>query len=108
MLLAQQVLHLPAAGKHSITQIHPSCPPPSLPPTPPLASPLVLPEQHLDINGSTLRFKTTNPTPPHPCSPPVLSEQYLDINGASINPAERTYPEEMIQTGELGIGWVGV
>eukprot|EP00887_Chlorella_sp_A99_P002070 scaffold21.g2070.t1 len=31
--------------------------------------------------------------------PPVLSEQNLDINGASINPAERTYPEEMIQTG---------
>lgn len=33
------------------------------------------------------------------CSPPVLAETYLDINGASINPAERTYPEEMIQTG---------
>lgn len=31
--------------------------------------------------------------------PPVLAEHYLDINGASINPAERTYPEEMIQTG---------
>ncbi len=29
--------------------------------------------------------------------PPVLAEKYLDINGASINPAERTYPEEMIQ-----------
>jgi hypothetical protein len=29
----------------------------------------------------------------------VLAEEYLDINGASINPAERTYPEEMIQTG---------
>jgi vacuolar-type H+-ATPase subunit B/Vma2 len=33
------------------------------------------------------------------CSPPVLAETFLDINGASINPAERTYPEEMIQTG---------
>ena len=33
------------------------------------------------------------------CRPPVLSEAYLDIMGASINPAERTYPEEMIQTG---------
>lgn len=32
-------------------------------------------------------------------SPPVLAEHFLDINGASINPAERTYPEEMIQTG---------
>ena len=29
----------------------------------------------------------------------MLAETYLDINGASINPAERTYPEEMIQTG---------
>ena len=37
--------------------------------------------------------------PPSPCSPPVLAEEFLDINGASINPAERTYPEEMIQTG---------
>lgn len=31
--------------------------------------------------------------------PAVLAEKYLDINGASINPGERTYPEEMIQTG---------
>jgi V-type H+-transporting ATPase subunit B len=31
--------------------------------------------------------------------PPVLAEDFLDITGASINPAERTYPEEMIQTG---------
>jgi V-type H+-transporting ATPase subunit B len=31
--------------------------------------------------------------------PAVLAEHFLDINGASINPAERTYPEEMIQTG---------
>ena len=31
--------------------------------------------------------------------PQVLAETYLDITGASINPAERTYPEEMIQTG---------
>ena len=28
-----------------------------------------------------------------------MAEAFLDINGASINPAERTYPEEMIQTG---------
>ena len=28
-----------------------------------------------------------------------MAEQYLDINGSSINPSERTYPEEMIQTG---------
>ncbi|KAG1663131.1 hypothetical protein FOA52_000653 [Chlamydomonas sp. UWO 241] len=31
--------------------------------------------------------------------PPVLPEVFLDIQGSSINPAERTYPEEMIQTG---------
>ena len=31
--------------------------------------------------------------------PPVMAEKYLDIQGASINPSERTYPEEMIQTG---------
>lgn len=37
-------------------------------------------------------------------SPPVLAEEYLDINGASINPAERTYPEEMIQTGAPAAG----
>ncbi len=34
-----------------------------------------------------------------PYSPPILAEAFLDITGASINPAERTYPEEMIQTG---------
>ena len=33
------------------------------------------------------------------CRPPVLPETFLDINGASINPGERTYPEEMIQVG---------
>lgn len=27
----------------------------------------------------------------------MLPETFLDINGASINPGERTYPEEMIQ-----------
>ncbi|WIA14873.1 hypothetical protein OEZ85_001590 [Tetradesmus obliquus] len=32
-------------------------------------------------------------------APPVLAEAFLDINGSSINPSERTYPEEMIQTG---------
>ncbi|KAE8815437.1 V-type proton ATPase subunit B 1 [Hordeum vulgare] len=31
--------------------------------------------------------------------PPILPEAYLDISGISINPSERTYPEEMIQTG---------
>ena len=31
--------------------------------------------------------------------PPILAEAYLDIQGQAINPSERTYPEEMIQTG---------
>jgi len=31
--------------------------------------------------------------------PEVLPEAYLDIQGASINPSERTYPQQMIQTG---------
>eukprot|EP00243_Klebsormidium_subtile_P004054 TRINITY_DN17830_c0_g1_i1.p1 TRINITY_DN17830_c0_g1~~TRINITY_DN17830_c0_g1_i1.p1 ORF type:complete len:541 (-),score=153.31 TRINITY_DN17830_c0_g1_i1:244-1734(-) len=31
--------------------------------------------------------------------PPILAEAYLDISGMAINPSERTYPEEMIQTG---------
>lgn len=31
--------------------------------------------------------------------PPVLAEAYLDIQGSSINPSERTYPQDMIQTG---------
>jgi V-type H+-transporting ATPase subunit B len=31
--------------------------------------------------------------------PLVMAEAYRDINGSSINPSERTYPEEMIQTG---------
>ncbi|KAK3420012.1 hypothetical protein EUGRSUZ_G00785 [Eucalyptus grandis] len=30
---------------------------------------------------------------------PILPEAYLDISGSSINPSERTYLEEMIQTG---------
>nr|GFA64278.1 V-type proton ATPase subunit B 2 [Tanacetum cinerariifolium] len=34
---------------------------------------------------------------------PILPEAYLDISGTSINPSERTYPEEMIQTGILTI-----
>merc|ERR1712042_254017 len=31
--------------------------------------------------------------------PPVLPEEYLDIQGQAINPNNRIYPEEMIQTG---------
>ena len=31
--------------------------------------------------------------------PNVIAEDYLDINGQPINPSNRVYPEEMIQTG---------
>jgi V-type H+-transporting ATPase subunit B len=30
---------------------------------------------------------------------PILAEEFLDIQGQPINPCERTYPKEMIQTG---------
>eukprot|EP00479_Gromia_sphaerica_P013464 TRINITY_DN7515_c0_g1_i1.p2 TRINITY_DN7515_c0_g1~~TRINITY_DN7515_c0_g1_i1.p2 ORF type:complete len:79 (-),score=15.06 TRINITY_DN7515_c0_g1_i1:258-494(-) len=30
---------------------------------------------------------------------PVLAEEFLDIQGQPINPCNRTYPKEMIQTG---------
>lgn len=40
--------------------------------------------------------------------PSVLAEKYLDINGASINPGERTYPEEMIQASRLSASCVPV
>ncbi|CAK9030180.1 V-type proton ATPase subunit B [Durusdinium trenchii] len=32
-------------------------------------------------------------------APKVLAEEFLDIQGKPINPASRTYPKEMIQTG---------
>ncbi len=35
--------------------------------------------------------------------PPVLAEDYLDINGQPINPFNRVYPAEMIQTGITAI-----
>jgi V-type H+-transporting ATPase subunit B len=31
--------------------------------------------------------------------PPVLAEKFLDIQGQPINPFQRAYPKEMIQTG---------
>ena len=31
--------------------------------------------------------------------PPVLAEEMLSINGQPINPFQRVYPKEMIQTG---------
>ena len=31
--------------------------------------------------------------------PPVLAEKFLDIEGQPINPYNRVYPEEMLQTG---------
>jgi V-type H+-transporting ATPase subunit B len=31
--------------------------------------------------------------------PPILAENYLDIMGEPINPTQREYPKEMLQTG---------
>lgn len=31
--------------------------------------------------------------------PPVLAEKFLNIQGQPINPYQRVYPEEMLQTG---------
>jgi len=36
---------------------------------------------------------------PQDDGPPVLPEDYLDIQGQPINPSQRDYPEEMIETG---------
>merc|ERR1719471_174299 len=36
---------------------------------------------------------------PQDGGPPVLPEQVLDIGGQPINPSQRDYPEEMIETG---------
>ena len=36
---------------------------------------------------------------PRDNGPPVLPEQVLDIGGQPINPAQRDYPQEMIETG---------
>ncbi|CAL5229002.1 g12242 [Coccomyxa viridis] len=63
---------------------------------------------HLEFTGEVLRTPVSRDMmgrvfngsgKPIDGGPPVLAETYLDINGSSINPAERTYPEEMIQTG---------
>lgn len=35
--------------------------------------------------------------------PPVLAEKFLDIQGQPINPYQRVYPQEMIQTGITAI-----
>lgn len=69
----------------------------------PLCAPL-LPAHPTETTSSP-----THPTipPPSPCSPPVLAEEFVDINGASINPAERTYPEEMIQVWLPACAWSG-
>merc|ERR1719284_1791953 len=36
---------------------------------------------------------------PQDNGPPVLPEEYRDIQGQPINPSQRDYPEEMIETG---------
>lgn len=63
---------------------------------------------HVEFSGDVLRMPISEEMlgrafngsgKPIDRGPPVLAEDYLDINGSSINPACRTYPKEMIQTG---------
>ncbi|VVA95444.1 unnamed protein product [Arabis nemorensis] len=51
----------------------------------------------IDNKFTTVQF--TGEENPIDNGPPILPEAYLDISGSSINPSERTYPEDMIQTG---------
>ncbi|KAH0482303.1 MAG: hypothetical protein KVP17_004460 [Porospora cf. gigantea B] len=63
---------------------------------------------HVEFTGETLKMAISEDMlgrafngagKPIDRGPPVLAEEYLDIEGSSINPACRTYPKEMIQTG---------
>lgn len=52
-----------------------------------------------NVNVLVVMARSPSPSLTLTVSPPVLAEEYRDIQGSSINPSERTYPEEMIQTG---------
>jgi V-type H+-transporting ATPase subunit B len=63
---------------------------------------------HCEFTGSTLKMaiseemlgRTFNGSGiPIDKGPPVLAEKFLDIQGQPINPYQRVYPKEMIQTG---------
>ncbi|KAL3729774.1 hypothetical protein ACJRO7_026847 [Eucalyptus globulus] len=51
------------------------------------------------VSLDTLGFIFNGSRKPIDNGSPILPEAYLDISGSSINPSERTYLEEMIQTG---------
>ncbi|KAL3729814.1 hypothetical protein ACJRO7_026887 [Eucalyptus globulus] len=51
------------------------------------------------VSLDTLGFIFNGSRKPIDNGSPILPEAYLDISGSSINPSERTYMEEMIQTG---------
>ncbi|KAL3729804.1 hypothetical protein ACJRO7_026877 [Eucalyptus globulus] len=51
------------------------------------------------VSLDTLGFIFNGSRKPIDNGSPILPETYLDISGSSINPSERTYLEEMIQTG---------
>eukprot|EP00917_Polyrhabdina_sp_WS-2016_P026077 GHVP01056054.1.p1 GENE.GHVP01056054.1~~GHVP01056054.1.p1 ORF type:complete len:506 (+),score=78.92 GHVP01056054.1:2576-4093(+) len=65
-------------------------------------------EAHVEFTGETMKIPISEEMlgrafngsgKPIDRGPPVLASEFLDINGSSINPACRTYPKEMIQTG---------
>eukprot|EP00294_Goniomonas_avonlea_P002919 CAMPEP_0114559714 /NCGR_PEP_ID=MMETSP0114-20121206/11068_1 /TAXON_ID=31324 /ORGANISM="Goniomonas sp, Strain m" /LENGTH=501 /DNA_ID=CAMNT_0001745201 /DNA_START=11 /DNA_END=1516 /DNA_ORIENTATION=+ len=63
---------------------------------------------HVEFSGETLKIPVSEDMlgrifngsgKPIDKGPNVLAEDYHDITGQPINPSQRTYPEEMIQTG---------
>lgn len=63
---------------------------------------------HCEFTGSTLKMAISDEMlgrsfngsgVPIDKGPPVLAEDFLDIQGMPINPYQRIYPQEMIQTG---------
>jgi len=63
---------------------------------------------HCEFTGSTLKMPISDEMlgrsfngsgVPIDKGPPVLAEDFLDIQGMPINPYQRIYPQEMIQTG---------
>jgi V-type H+-transporting ATPase subunit B len=60
--------------------------------------PPILPEAYLDISGELVEQMITYDVCIHDIFSYPLTH-HLSFLGSSINPSERTYPEEMIQTG---------
>jgi len=57
--------------------------------------PPILPEAYLDISGILFLLRRSE----YACLPFPFLIFFFCNSGSSINPSERTYPEEMIQTG---------